>query len=495
MTTTQTTQTTVYLPNILLDETNYPTWLFRLESFLKGQNLYGFVDGTIRCPPQFVLASDGVANVINNEFVAWKTQDQSIVNMLGQTLSPVAMSCAVGSKSAAEMWANLKLKFAAPNRQNILQLKSNLQGLKKGSDNIETYLDKVKSARDALETVGVFLDDEDIVVVVLRGLPYEYAAIKTVIRAQFVTCSMGELKTLLKAAEVDIENEMQSSSSMTLTAMLAQNQASTSNVSTSSPASVHTASTSSSPVISTQSPKVPPGFSPLPPQPAVQSHSPPALQSPYIPIPALPYGFSPYTPFSLYDTSFPMAGLYAGRGRNNNFTGGRGNFGGAGRGSFFNRNNNGGFNTASGNAFNRNNNAGTFNRNNNTTGGAHVTCQLCGKVGHGARTCRSLNNYNAGGASSSNVECQYCGRDNHTADRCYYIIGFPGQQQQQQQTEEIQAMLAAATPNPQFWLADSGATNHMTSEVQLLNNVAPYNATDSVQVGQGAGQNTLPRTE
>jgi histone deacetylase 1/2 len=46
-------------------------------------------------------------------------------------------------------------------------------------------------------------------------------------------------------------------------------------------------------------------------------------------------------------------------------------------------------------------------------------------------------------------------------------------------------MARSASNSPQFWLADSGATNHMTSEVQLLNNVAPYQASDSVQVGNG----------
>lgn len=67
-----TTQTTVYLPTILLDETNYPTWLFRLDSFLKGQNLYGFVDGTLPCPPQLICDADG-SNVVNPEYEAWKT--------------------------------------------------------------------------------------------------------------------------------------------------------------------------------------------------------------------------------------------------------------------------------------------------------------------------------------------------------------------------------------------------------------------------------------
>lgn len=49
----------------------------------------------------------------------------------------------------------------------ILQLKSNLQDLKKGGDSNDTYLDKIKVASDALETLGVFLDDEDDIVTVL----------------------------------------------------------------------------------------------------------------------------------------------------------------------------------------------------------------------------------------------------------------------------------------------------------------------------------------
>lgn len=176
------TQTTVFLPNILLDETNYPSWFFLLESFLKGQKLYGFVDGTVPCPPPYVL--DEIGNsVVNPEYEAWCTQDQSIINMIGQTLSSAATSCAVGSKTSFDLWRNLCNKFAASGRQNILQLKTNLQNLKKGSDSIETFLDKIKVARDALETIGVFMDDEDVIVTVLRGLPSEYAAIKGVIRA------------------------------------------------------------------------------------------------------------------------------------------------------------------------------------------------------------------------------------------------------------------------------------------------------------------------
>lgn len=465
--------TTVYLPNVLLDESNYPTWLFRMEAFLNGQNCYGFVDGSCPCPPQYVTSSDGSIPTLSADYVAWKTQDQSIVNMLGQTLSPVAMSCVVGSRSAQEMWARLKQKFAAPNRQNILQLKTNLQSLKKGSDNIETYLDKIKASRDALETVGVFLDDEDIVVTVLRGLPSEFAAIKTVIRAQFVSCTMGELQTLLKAAEVDIENEMGSSSALPLTAMVAAQ---------SSSPTTHTLQTSTStattPTTSSSTPAAPPGFSPLP-----QSSS-----FPYTPIPAIPYGSTSYPGF---DQSSAMTGFFAGRGNNrfNNPGPAMGRFNSFGH-NFGPRNNNTAHNFGNG---------GPFNRTNTGAPNQLMTCQLCGRVGHGAKTCRTLNNYPFAQGNNNDV-CQYCGKNNHTADRCFYIIGFPNQQHNQAQNPGPatgNAMLAAATNPPQYWLADTGATNHMTNEIQMLNNIAPYPTTDTVQVGngQGVGQNLVPRTE
>ncbi|KAM7485993.1 hypothetical protein LguiA_002002 [Lonicera macranthoides] len=203
----------VVLPSISLDETNYPTWMFRMESFLRSIRMYELVDGTYPCPPECINS------LPNPAYENWRWQDQYVINMLGQTLSPVAMTCAVGSTSAADMWLNLKNKYAASNRQNKLQLKSNFQSLKKGNDTIEMYLDKVKAARDTLATVGVQIDDEDVIVTVLRGLPTEYTAIKTVIRAQFESCGFTKLKTLLKAAETDIESE--SIASLPITALMA----------------------------------------------------------------------------------------------------------------------------------------------------------------------------------------------------------------------------------------------------------------------------------
>ncbi|XP_062026926.1 uncharacterized protein LOC133743137 [Rosa rugosa] len=63
--------------------------------------------------------------------------------------------------------------------------------------------------------------------------------------------------------------------------------------------------------------------------------------------------------------------------------------------------------------------------------------------------------------------------------------------------EEDLSVVAASSLAPQFWLADTGATNHMTNNPHVLTNATPYLNTDSVQIGdgQGTGQNSLSGTE
>ncbi|GAB2294442.1 hypothetical protein Dimus_038297 [Dionaea muscipula] len=419
--------TSVFLPNIVLDESNYPSWVFRMESFLRGQKLFEFIDGSKPCPPQTETQA----------YADWNVTDQNIINIVGQTLSPVAIRCVVGSKTSKEMWENLKKKFADSNRQNIVQLKTNFQSIKKGGDSIEVYLDRIKAAKDALETVGVRLPDEDVVVAVLGGLPFEYAAIKTVIRAQSVSSTLGELKTLLKGAEHDIECEAQSVSMLPMTAMIAKTES------------------QSQALLSSESCKS-----------------------------AVPFGYSEI------QQACPSA-LYVSRDYSRDNSGaGKGNSGEHAEISarIYNPVNSVGYQTRQSGG----NGNGRFNGRGNS-----VVCQLCGRSGHIAKNCYDLPSY--GDFNKRQQNCQLCGKRNHTADKCFHLIGFPNQQKgwssggfksHTQSRADIEALFAANTgaqgrDNPGFWMADSGATNHMTSDMQLLQNVTAYPGNDKVQIGNG----------
>ncbi|XP_019160056.1 PREDICTED: uncharacterized protein LOC109156666 [Ipomoea nil] len=86
--------------SIKLTATNYLFWRAQLVPFLKGQNLFGFVDGTSVCPPELVAASSSDAPPVVNPLCAqWIQQDQSILSMLFSSLAEEVLYLATGHAS------------------------------------------------------------------------------------------------------------------------------------------------------------------------------------------------------------------------------------------------------------------------------------------------------------------------------------------------------------------------------------------------------------
>ncbi|BBH07344.1 hypothetical protein Prudu_019255 [Prunus dulcis] len=97
-------------------------------------------------------------------------------------------------------------------------------------------------------------------------------------------------------------------------------------------------------------------------------------------------------------------------------------------------------------------------------------------------------NSNRGDNSSTPIlECQICGKKGHIALNCYHRANFAYQGAPPPQS--IQAMTAnlSYTPND-LWIADSGASHHMTPNVHQLQASAPYSSEDKITIGNGEGQ-------
>lgn len=90
-------------------------------------------------------------------------------------------------------------------RTNIVQMKIDLQNIKKGSESIDLYLQRVNDCRDQLAVVGVLISNKDIVIITLDGLPPEFNTIKAVIRGKENLVSLKELRSQLKAKEATLE--------------------------------------------------------------------------------------------------------------------------------------------------------------------------------------------------------------------------------------------------------------------------------------------------
>ena len=119
---------------------------------------------------------------MNPDFQIWNSKEKALLTFISSTLSPTVLALTVGCASAVEVWKVIENRFSSVSTSHILNLKSELHNLKKGSDTADVYLQKIKIVRDKLLAVGVIVDDEELLHIAIKGLPKEYNAFRSAIR-------------------------------------------------------------------------------------------------------------------------------------------------------------------------------------------------------------------------------------------------------------------------------------------------------------------------
>ena len=143
---------------------------------------------------------------MNLDFLIWKSKEKALLAFISSILSPFVLALTVGCAFAMEVWKVLENRFSSVSRSHFMNLKSELHNLKKGSDTVDVYLQKIKVVRDKLLAVEVIVDDEELLHIAIKGLPKEYNAFKSAIRTRSTQLGFDELSTMLNA-EKDFLNE------------------------------------------------------------------------------------------------------------------------------------------------------------------------------------------------------------------------------------------------------------------------------------------------
>lgn len=81
------------------------------------------------------------------------------------------------------------------------------------------------------------------------------------------------------------------------------------------------------------------------------------------------------------------------------------------------------------------------------------------------------------------VFCQICSKPNHTAKVCRWR--FAADSSNNYQAYVVQPN--SSSPATSEWILDTGATHHVTSDLNNLSSFYNYTGTDSLQIGNGAG--------
>lgn len=194
------------LISMKLENHNYLLWKSQLLPILRANNLEGFVDGSLVCPSDFLLDSEGKITLERYpQYFLWIQHDQNVLCWINATLSASVLAHVVSLKTSRDIWLALERRFASLSRSHIIQLKTQPQTIKKGTSSISDYIQKIKHISDSLATVLCPVDTEDLIIYTLNGLPLKYGPFKTSIRTRSAPLAIEELHVLLLCEKFNLE--------------------------------------------------------------------------------------------------------------------------------------------------------------------------------------------------------------------------------------------------------------------------------------------------
>uniref|UniRef100_A0A2N9IPP4 Integrase catalytic domain-containing protein n=1 Tax=Fagus sylvatica TaxID=28930 RepID=A0A2N9IPP4_FAGSY len=211
------------LMSIKLDSVNYMVWKLQISAILDAYSMIEHLDGSTQQPRQFLIDEAGVQSV-NLAFLIWKKKDKALLTLIYSTLSSPVLAMVVGSTTSQEVWNRLEEKFTCTARANVLNLKLELQGIKKGNESISSYLQKIKCTRDRLSAVGVHVDNEELLHMILKGLPKEFAPFASAIKTRDDIISFEKLSVLLQTEEQSMTEASDPFSNSALAMFVTNNQ-------------------------------------------------------------------------------------------------------------------------------------------------------------------------------------------------------------------------------------------------------------------------------
>ncbi|XP_019179611.1 PREDICTED: uncharacterized protein LOC109174834 [Ipomoea nil] len=203
---------------IKLTSRNYLFWRTQLVSFLKGQELLGYVDGEIECPPATIASSpsgksaSGVATttgqVPNPAYRSWVKQDQSILSLLVSSMSDEVLHLAVGRNTAKEVWDSITAALGSSTCARCLNLLGQFQSLRQGNSSPADYIGQTQLLVEALALVGrpLSLDEQNLWV--FRGLRPEFRSMAASLTVNGNPVSLPQLADFLQAQEFIYSDEL-----------------------------------------------------------------------------------------------------------------------------------------------------------------------------------------------------------------------------------------------------------------------------------------------
>ncbi|MFS7923079.1 putative RNA-directed DNA polymerase [Helianthus anomalus] len=178
-----------------LNHTNYGYWKSMVEPFLVSNNLFGYIDGTIPCPPSKITTETAVTE--NPSYSRWVANDAHVRMLLVSTISESSFQHVQGQTSRA-IWLALEQAYAPATQSHEFTLKTQLLKISmKGDEKPADYLSRAQDYATALANIGEPMKDKDVVMLTIAGLRDEYNGLKSNLLTRTPVVKFNELHGLI----------------------------------------------------------------------------------------------------------------------------------------------------------------------------------------------------------------------------------------------------------------------------------------------------------
>ncbi|KAJ0981009.1 hypothetical protein J5N97_009264 [Dioscorea zingiberensis] len=193
---------------VKLTRSNYLLWKAQFIPYLRSQQLLGYVDGTINCPPKTITqaTTEGATQVSNPEYQIWLQQDQFVLSLLLSSLSVDVLSQVLFLTTSFDVWSALERMFASQSRARIMQIRLQLSTTQKKELSVSDYFNKMKNLADTLAAISQPLQDEEVITYNLAGLDSEFDPLVTSITTRANQMSLNDLYAHLLTYEMRMEH-------------------------------------------------------------------------------------------------------------------------------------------------------------------------------------------------------------------------------------------------------------------------------------------------
>jgi hypothetical protein len=189
-----------HLVTIKLTRENYLLWKAQIVPYLRGQHLFGFLDGSRPAPSPYLDGSSPPEP--NPAHQAWLIQDQMILSALISSLSENILAYVVKCTTSQDVWLTLERMFTKHYRARTMTIRYQLSTLKKGDSSIADYFHTFTGLVDTLAAINQPLTEEEQISFLLAGLGSEYESFITTVHMRTELLSIETLYGHLLSQEL-----------------------------------------------------------------------------------------------------------------------------------------------------------------------------------------------------------------------------------------------------------------------------------------------------